>query len=72
MAKKKFALVKIENKELVTQEKVKAFEQDVRIVLLLALLERDILTHRQFDKCVEEIKKTKVSKNNSCEQVQII
>lgn len=34
-----------------------AFQQSVQTALLLALLEKGLLTHSQFDRCLSEIQK---------------
>jgi hypothetical protein len=58
MAKRRFALVEIEaDKQSVKQFQPQAFMQNYQTALLLSLLEKNLLTQWQFDRCIEELRK---------------
>ncbi|OPY55883.1 MAG: hypothetical protein A4E55_02366 [Pelotomaculum sp. PtaU1.Bin035] len=58
MAKRHFELVEIEaGEQLEKQFTPRAFLQNYQTALLLSLLEKDLLTQWQFDRCIEELQK---------------
>ena len=66
MAKTQYTLVSIENKQVINQSY--ALFQNIQAALLLSLLDKGLLTQRQFSRCEDEIKKTKCFENKPCIQ----
>lgn len=56
MAKKQLTLMKIEVEEQSPPEHSQAFLQNVQTALLLSILDKNLLTQWQFERCLENLK----------------